>query len=171
MLQGNDSIGALAVLKNYTVKRPADAKGWLGLGMAYLIQKDYPAARESLEHSAQIQPNQPDTEFQLGILSDGEVKQAEAIQHFERVLQLQPTHAGAWNKLGALYLQQGDLTRAENALQRSAQQDGNNPDTQYKLAMVLGKMGKPEEARQHMRRFQELKNARAASGSDKPESR
>ena len=171
MLQGNDSIGALAVLKNYTAKRATDAKGWLALGMAYLIQKDYPAAREALEHSAQIQPNQPETEFQLGVLSDAESKQQEAVQHFERVLQIQPTHAGAWSKLGALYLQQGELTKAENALQRSAEQDANNPDTQYKLAMVLGKMGKPEEARQHMRRFQELKNARTASRADKPESR
>jgi tetratricopeptide (TPR) repeat protein len=172
MLQANDSIGALAVLKNYTAKRPTDAKGWLALGMAYLIQKNYSDARESLVRSAQIQPNQPETEYQLGVLSDEESKQAEAIQHFERVLQIRPSHAGAWSKLGALYLQQGDLTKAESALQRSVEQDANNPDTQYKLAMVLGKMGKPDEARQHMRRFQELKNAaRTTPNPDKSETR
>jgi tetratricopeptide (TPR) repeat protein len=172
MLQAHDSIGAMGVLKDYTTKRPTDAKGWLALGMAHLIQKNYPQAREALERSAQIEPNQTETEYQLGLVSDAESKQEEAIQHLERVLQLQPSHAKAWGKLGALYLQRGDLARAEQALQKSAAADSGNPDTEYKLAMVLGKMGKSDEARQHMRRFQELKNAgRAASSGDKPEAR
>jgi len=172
MLQANDSISALSALKGYTAKRPDDPKGWLALGMSHLIQKNYPQAREALERSAKIAPNQAETEYQLGILSDAETKQDEAIAHFERVLQLQPNHAKALGKIGSLYLQQGNLAKAEDALKRSSAADSSNPDTEYKLAMVLGKMGKPDEAREHMRRFQELKNAgRSTSTAAKPETK
>jgi tetratricopeptide (TPR) repeat protein len=172
MLQANDSISALSALKGYTSKRPEDPKGWLALGMSHVIQKNYPQAREALERSAKIAPNQAETEYQLGVLSDAETKQDEAIAHFERVLQLQPNHAKALGKIGSLYLQQGNLPKAEDALKRSSAADSSNPDTEYKLAMVLGKMGKPDEAREHMRRFQELKNAgRSTSTAAKPETK
>ena len=163
MLQGGDSIGARVALRNYTQHRPDDAKGWLGLGMASLVQKGYDEARTALERSAQLAPNQPETEFQLGVLAREESKQAESIEHFEHTLALNPSHPGALAQLGALYLQAGQLDKAQDVLQKSVAADPRNPDTEYKLAMVLSKLGKTEEARQHMQRFQALKSGAAPS--------
>ena len=60
-------------------------------------------------------------------------------------------------KLGGLYLQSGDLDKAEQALTQSLAIDPNVPDTEYKLAMTLSKMGKTAESREHMQHFQKLK--------------
>jgi tetratricopeptide (TPR) repeat protein len=157
MLQGQNSAGALTALRNYTSQRPTDPKGWLALGMTCLIQKRYDEARTALEHSAQVAPGRIETEYQLGVLSSEESKQQEAVEHFEKVLQIQPGNAPALAKLGGLYLQTGDLDKAQAALQQSLASNPNNPDTEYKMAMVLSKLGKTDESREHMRHFQKLK--------------
>jgi tetratricopeptide (TPR) repeat protein len=157
MLQGGDTVDALAVLKNYTAQRPGDANAWLALGMACITQKNYPEARTALEKSAQLAPNRAETEYQLGVLDVEESKRDEGIAHFEKVLQIQPRHAPALARLGGLYLQSGELEKAEQALTQSLAVDPNVPDTEYKLALTLSKMGKTAESREHMQRFQKLK--------------
>jgi Flp pilus assembly protein TadD len=77
----------------------------------------------------------------------------------QRALQLQPKHAGALRILGNLYLQSGELEKAQETLERAEVVDPNNVQTEYDLGLVFNKLGKTELARQHMEQFRKLKQA------------
>jgi tetratricopeptide (TPR) repeat protein len=156
MLQQNTA-GTSTVLEKYVALRNDNAKAWLGLGMAYVQQKRYADARQPLERSVQLDPNIAEAEYQLGVVSKNDGRSAEAIQHFQRAVKLQPQHAKALWSLGNLYLQSGDLQNAQEALQRAEAIDPNNVETEYDLALVLTKLGKPELAKAHFEKFQKLK--------------
>ena len=168
MLQEHDPAGAAAALEKYTAQNADDAKGWLGLGMAYLAQQKYPEAGHALERSAQLDPSVADTQYQLGMVAVRESKTEDAIQHFERALQIQP-QPQALAELGTLYLQAGQLDKAEDALEKSAAMIPNNSEIEYKLGLVLGKLGKTEEARLHMQRAQQLREQSHAQHTPQPD--
>jgi len=159
MLEGKDFETASSIFEKYVTQRPEDSKGFLGLGIAQLAQQRYPSARNALERALQLDPNLSDAEYQLGVVADREGLAAESVQHLERAVQLQPQHAKALASLGAQYLQAGDLEKAHGVLKRSVVADPNNPKAHYDLALVLSKLGKPEEAKQHMQRSRALQTA------------
>jgi tetratricopeptide (TPR) repeat protein len=159
MLEGKDFETAASILDKYVAQRPQDSKGFLGLGIAHLAQQHYSTARSALERALQIDSNLADAEYQLGVVADREGVAAESVQHFERSIQLQPQHAKALASLGTQYLQKGDLESAHSVLERSVVADPNNPKAHYDLALVLSKLGKTEEAKQHMARSRALQTA------------
>ena len=168
MLQEKELTAAVPLLEKYAAQRPADAKGWLGLGMAYVEQRRNDDARRALDRSAQLDPTLTETQYQLGVLAGQEGKPQEGIQHFEQVIHMQPHHAMALAGLGALYLQTRELEKALNALQRAEAIDPNNAQMQYDLGLVLSSLGKSEEARVHMERFQKLKQKQPRGASNRP---
>jgi len=168
MLQEKQLTAAIPLLEKYVAQRPADAKGWLGLGMAYVQKRRNDDARRALDRSAQLDPTLTETQYQLGVLAGQEGKPQEGIQHFEQVVHMQPRHAMALAGLGALYLQTRELEKALNALQRASAIDPNNAQMQYDLGLALSSLGKPEEARVHMDRFQKLKQKQPRGASNRP---
>src|SRR5204863_3226797 len=76
-------------------------------------------------------------------------------------------HAKALAGLGALYLQTRELEKALNALQRAEAIDPNIVQMQYDLGLVLSSLGRPEEARVHMERFQKLKQQQPRGASNR----
>jgi tetratricopeptide (TPR) repeat protein len=159
MLEGQDFATASAIFEKYVSQRPDDSKGFLGLGIAQLAQQHYEEATKALERSLQIDPKLADAEYQLGVAADRKGSAAEALQHFDRAVQLQPRHAKALAGLGEQYMRAGDLEKAHTVLEGSVSVNPNDPKTQYDLALVLSKLGKNEEARQHMERSRALKTA------------
>jgi tetratricopeptide (TPR) repeat protein len=168
MLQEKQLTAAIPLLEKYVAQRPADAKGWLGLGMAYVQKRRNDDARRALDRSAQLDPTLTETQYQLGVLAGQEGKPQEGIQHFEQVVHMQPHHAMALAGLGALYLQTRELEKALNALQRAEVIDPNNAQMQYDLGLALSSLGKPEEAKAHMERFQKLKQKQPRGASNRP---
>jgi superkiller protein 3 len=159
MLEGQDFATASSIFEKYVSQRPGDSKAFLGLGIAQLAQQHYEEATKALERSLQIDPKLADAEYQLGILAEQKGATPEALQHFDRAVQLQPQHAKALASLGKQYLQTGDIEKAYSVFVRSVSADPNDSKTQYDLALVLSKLGKTEEARQHMERSRALKTA------------
>jgi tetratricopeptide (TPR) repeat protein len=168
MLQEKELTAAIPLLEKYVAQRSDDAKGWLGLGMAYVEKRRPEDARKALERSARLNPALTETQYQLGVLAGQEGKTQEGIQHFEQVVHMQPRHAMALAGLGALYIQTRELEKALNALQRAEAIDPNNAQMQYDLGLVLSSLGKPEEARVHMERFQKLKQKQPRGESNRP---
>jgi len=167
MLQEKQLTAAIPLLEKYVAQRPDDAKGWLGLGMAYVEKRRNGDARRALDRSAQLDPTLTETQYQLGVLAGHEGKPQEGIQHFEQVVHMQPHHAKALAGLGALYLQTRELEKALNALQRAEAIDPNIVQMQYDLGLVLSSLGRPEEARVHMERFQKLKQQQPRGASNR----
>jgi tetratricopeptide (TPR) repeat protein len=157
MLEGKDFATASSIFAKYVILRPEDSKGFLGLGIAELAQQHDAEARKALERALQIDPKLADAEYQLAIVADHQSATTEELHHLERTIQLQPAHAKGLDKLGRQYLQAGDVEKADAVLERSVAADPNNSQSQYDLALVLAKMGKTEEAKQHMARSAALK--------------
>ena len=168
MLQEKQGTAAIPLLEKYVAQRSDDAKGWLGLGMAYVEKRRPDDARKALERSARLDPTLTETQYQLGVLAGQEGKTQEGIQHFEQVVHMQPRHAMALAGLGALYIQTRELEKALNALRRAEAIDPNNAETQYDLGLVLSSLGKPEQARVHMDRFKTLKQKQPRGASNRP---
>jgi Flp pilus assembly protein TadD len=165
MLEGREFATATPLLEQYVKQRPEDSKGFLGLGIGQLGQRKYVEAGKALERALELNPNLADAEYQLGVLSDQEGETAEAFRHYEHAVQLQPQHAKALASLAEHYLQQGDLQKAHPLLERSLTSDPNNSQTHYDMALVLAKLGRTEEAKQHMERFHSLKAGHRAEDS------
>jgi tetratricopeptide (TPR) repeat protein len=161
MLQGEDFAAAAAIFRNCSANRPSDSKAWLGLGMAELAQQHYQEARSALEQSLKIDSTSADAEYQLGVVANRQGVRGEAVQHFERAVQLQPQHAMALAGLGDQYLQAGQIEKARTVLEQSVALDDSNAKAQYDLALVLSKVGETQEAKQHMERWQTLNKEEA----------
>jgi tetratricopeptide (TPR) repeat protein len=165
MLQQN-SAGASAVLEKYVSLRTDNAKAWLGLGLAYVQQHKYAEARTPLERSLKLDPNIAEAEYQLGLVAKNLGASEESIQHFALAVQLQPKHDKALWSLGNLYLQSGELLKAQENLQSAEAIDPNSVETEYDLGLVLTKLGKPELARPHFDRYRKLKEAQPPADRD-----
>src|SRR5258708_17169480 len=100
MLEGQDFATASSIFQRYVSHRPHDTQSFLGLGIAQLAQQHYPEATKALEQSLQIDPKLADAEYQLGVVADRKGAAAEALQHFDPPVQLQPQHRKALAGLG-----------------------------------------------------------------------
>ena len=58
----------------------------------------------------------------------------------------EPEDAAAWQRLGSMAMQRGDLPRAVDALSRSVQAQPNQPATWTNLGVALRSLARPEEA-------------------------
>jgi len=172
LLDANQNENALAVLRNYVAARSGDAKGWLAFGMANERLDHADEARKAYDRSLQLNPSLAESEFRLGLLSKVQNDTAGATQHFERALQIDPKKARAFLEAGKLYLQSGELPHALELLQSSESLNPNDSETQYNLGLVLSKLGRVEESKQHMARYFQLyegkpPQAPAAGGNPK----
>ncbi len=173
LLDTKQDSDALAALEKYTAARPDDAKGWLAFGMANERLQHADQARNAYERSLQLNPKLAESEYRLGLLSKLQNDTRGATQHFERALQIDPTKARAFVEAGELYLQAGQLPHALELLQRAEALNPNDSETQYNLGLVLSKLGRVEESKQHMARYFQLyegksRQAPAATGAKNP---
>jgi len=157
MLEVHEYGPTVAMFEKYVGQRPNEPKAQLALGMAYLSQQRYADAKAALQRAVQMDPNLSEAYYQLGVAQSKLGNVQEAIQDFEHVLQLEPGHAKALVSLGTLYLQQGEIQKAERALVQGAAADPTDPDVEYQLSLLFGRLGNPVETRQHMDRFRKLK--------------
>ena len=65
--------------------------------------------------------------------------------HYERVLELNPVHPGAWANLGALYLLRGDWVSAERHLRTAVRLEPRNPNTLFNLGRTCLAGGQARE--------------------------
>ena len=161
-LEGREFAEASSALQKYVEQRPSDAKAFLGLGIAELAQQHYDEAKKALSQSVQIDPNLAEAEYQMGVAAEQQGVTEEAVQHYQRSVQLQPNHARALAGLGGEYLQAGDIDKAHSYLVSSLAADPQNYKAEYNLALVLAKLGHTAEAKQHMERSHQLKDAEDA---------
>jgi tetratricopeptide (TPR) repeat protein len=102
----------------------------------------------------------------LGLILAGQGHSDEAIQHYERALQLKPDYADAFNNLGAVLATQGKLDEAAAYFQKALQIYPNHPETRNNLgtlakahgdyANTLVQMGRDDEAMVEFRKALEL---------------
>ncbi|HEX4713338.1 MAG TPA: tetratricopeptide repeat protein, partial [Ktedonobacteraceae bacterium] len=92
----------------------------------------------------------------LGVALARQGKLPEAIQHFERALQLKPDYAEAYDNLGAALVRQGKLPEAIEQYERALQLKPDYVEACNNLGAVLADQGKVSEAVQYYKRALEV---------------
>lgn len=73
----------------------------------------------------------------------------QAIERYRQVIELDPSHADAWNNLGILLGDAGDLSSAREAFQHALRLTPADPKLHYNLADLLDSMALPDQAMSH----------------------
>lgn len=82
------------------------------LGEAYMAENKTAPAFRKLKEAEKIDPDDPYTQFDLGIFYFNKKKYDLAIKRYQRCMELKPDFASVRNNIGLAYLQKGDYDKA-----------------------------------------------------------
>jgi len=102
--------------------------------------------RETLERLVATYPNDERAHFNLGGYYFGQQDYKQAIAHYKKATDLDPTYSTAFNILGYAYRQDENYTEAENAFKKYIELIPNDPNPYDSYAELLLKMGRFDEA-------------------------
>src|SRR3989442_9156653 len=108
-------------------------------------------------HVLAMDPQSSIAENNLGVARAGERKLAEAVEHYQRALQIRPEHAGAHYNLGNALARQGKLTEAIEHYQQAVHLKPDHADAHNNLGNALARQGKLTEAIEHYQQALHLK--------------
>jgi tetratricopeptide (TPR) repeat protein len=89
------------------------------------------------------------TETNLGTALQDRGRSAEALEHFQRALAIQPDYAPAYNNMGVTQRAGGAVDRAIDSYRHALALKGDYPDAHYNLANALLEQNRVEEATEH----------------------
>jgi len=107
---------------------------------------EWDKARVVYEEIRQKQPENMEIVHRLGIVADAQRRHAEAEQLFLLALDREPRNAALLADLGYCYFLQGQLTKAESALQKAVTLEPSSQRYSNNLGLVVGHLGRHEEA-------------------------
>ena len=116
-------------------------------GRQALESNNLPLAEKKLHVAYAYVPGNAETNFALGNLRLAEQNRAAAESYYLTTLQLDPTHAGAYNNLGVLALDQNQYNTAADYFAKALKQNPRNAKTYYLLAQAHLKTGEIDRAR------------------------
>ncbi|GJL67449.1 MAG: hypothetical protein NPIRA06_00840 [Nitrospirales bacterium] len=122
--------------------------------------------REWLRAEPAFQVNSPATHLKLAEILNQQGDPNGAIEEYRAAIQLDPDLAGAFQGMGAVYLDQHEWKKAEEVLERAAQLDSGNSRTEYWLGRSLLAQQKFHEAQDALGRATRLKPDDADAFSD-----
>ncbi|MBB3167747.1 tetratricopeptide repeat-containing sulfotransferase family protein [Simiduia aestuariiviva] len=95
-----------------------------------------------------MNPRLPQAHFLVGLVALEMRDRATAVQAFGSVTTLQPSHAAAWAHLAKLFMEEGQVNRADAALKQAEAHKSSDPLVQDLLGAVYSRMGDHGLARQ-----------------------
>jgi hypothetical protein len=110
----------VALWTDVVAKRPNNARGHIGLGVALTTQGKPDEAMAHYSEALRINPSYAEAHYNLGIALFRQGKLDEAIAHYSEALRINPSYAEAHNNLGNVLARQGRLDEAIAIMRRSA---------------------------------------------------
>jgi Flp pilus assembly protein TadD len=158
-LQNNNLQAAENSLKKFLEARPDDSRGCVALGLVFAAQPEKIAdARSQMQHCIEINPNNYEATYQLGLSYKTAGETPKAVEYLEQTVRLTPENASALRDLGAVYLQSGAEAQARVVLEKAVALSPNDADTHFQLSRLYNLTGERELAKKHLEIFQKLKN-------------
>ena len=143
-------------------------KALLQLGVVYSSMNNYKLAIETYDDILKICPRYTKAWYNLGIAYAKIGESNKAILALEQVIKFEPSHLKSLKKLGFLYAEVGNQLKAIASFNGALDQDLNDPDLRYFIALEYYKVGNLTEAMDaiskalslngNMRKAIELKN-------------
>jgi tetratricopeptide (TPR) repeat protein len=115
-------------------------------GLQLLRQGSFAEAIASFERASRERPSDPVVWFYLARANHIDTKLGEAEKAYREALRLEQGLAEAWLQLSNMYVEQGRLPEALEALRSLARVRGRGPMLAYQEGFVLSKMGRFQEA-------------------------
>ncbi|MEP6960453.1 MAG: tetratricopeptide repeat protein [Acidobacteriota bacterium] len=146
-----DNAGATEMFRRAALKNPS-AASLQRLAAGYEQVKEYALAAETIRRALDMDPqNAADLRKALAqdLLNAGQLE--EAVKAFEDVAKEAPDDFGAWLRISQIRMQQGDFTKAREAVTQAKQIDPENLDVRFAEISILQAEGKPREAIQALR--------------------
>jgi tetratricopeptide (TPR) repeat protein len=104
-------------------------------------------------------PNLPQAHYVAGLIARAEDDLETAQPAFERVLNIDPTDAGANINLGQIALQQREYGKALDYFKQAMSAEPFNVTAAYSAALALTRFGKTDEGRKAMQHFEALRDS------------
>jgi tetratricopeptide (TPR) repeat protein/peroxiredoxin len=140
---------------------PSSAEALYGVGSVYLQQEKNVEAQKAFERVVEMRPNYPDTLpsawNNLGLLAIREGRAEEAIQHFQKALQLSPDYLIALENLGNAYRQLKQWEDARKTLEHAVAVGPQDPEANYSLGMVFAQLNDVDRTSDYLRRALKLR--------------
>lgn len=122
-----------------TATRSVDQQ--LKQGFALLNAGQAPAAAKLCQQVLAQHPRLHQAHFLVGLVALEMRERAVALQAFGSVTVLQPKHAAAWAHLAKLYMEEGQVNRADAALKQAEAAQSSDPLVLDLMGMVYTRMG------------------------------
>lgn len=132
---GNLEVAERAFKQMLTL-RPGDSQAAEGLGLVYLEQRNYAAAREQLLSTLSEQPDRWAVRNALGIIADLEGNYVDAQAQYTRALEISPNSTRALNNLGYSYYLSAQWPAAERNFLAALASDKHNKKAWSNLALL-----------------------------------
>jgi Flp pilus assembly protein TadD len=146
-LRANDQRAqAVAVLEQASIRNPRNMALLGAYGRALADAGQLQQALTALERAHT--PDNPDWRIlnAQGAVLDQMGRHAEAQRHYASALKIMPNDASVLSNLGLSYMFTKDLKNAEVTLRRAAAQPNAGPRVRQNLALVVGLLGRFDEA-------------------------
>ncbi len=128
----------------------------LNKGLALIYLRRLPEAEETLTAASALDPANARIWYSLGIAHFGAGEQKSALDDFQRAAAIDMSSADVHYYLGTIHLAMADYSAADGEFRKALEITPLHASAQYGLARTLLRMGKTDEAKQHLARFQQI---------------
>ncbi len=119
-------------------ENPRDYNSWYNLGEWYSRKMDQTSDADSVRvlrekamqcylHTVELNPDQVQAQFRIGVLLHGNGQFKEAIRHFEAAVRVDSTDAAAWFQMGVAYQRLAQREKARACVEHAFQLQPLNP--------------------------------------------
>ncbi len=141
-IQQNRLPEALAILDNLLAEQPGDYDFRTWRGVALLAARQFQAAREALA-VAGAHPDRPQAWYWRGMLELRAGSPDDAIPFFQNGLAASQRYAPAWEALGTIALNRGDLPSAMQNLEQAIEANPRRAAAHFLIAIIQAKTLRP----------------------------
>jgi Tfp pilus assembly protein PilF len=130
------------------------------MGIALLYLRRLPEAEDKLKQAAAVDPNNVRIWYSLGLTYIAEANFSLAAEDLKRALGLDPDSEDIHYYLGSVYLNLKVVDQAITEFRSALSLNPTHASAEFGLSTALQRSGKDDEAREHLRRFQEITRAK-----------
>jgi len=133
---------------------------YLGIGSVLVEQGEYAKAEAPLRKAVALAPDSPQAAVMLATALMNQGKLRETVALLEGPAQDANAPMPCLLLLGQAYLQLKDYAKAKPCFEAAVRKAPEFANAHYGLAMACTRLGQQQEAREHMKRFQEAESLR-----------
>lgn len=134
-------------------------KEHLEQGIAAVDQENYPAALQAFQKAAEVVPESPEVQYNIGYVYRKMNETDKALASYEKAAELRPDYYDAWVAIGNIHNQNHDFDKALVAFEKAIALDATDTSTLYNYGVVALNGGAIPKAQEAFKKLLELEPA------------